>query len=132
MHDDAMTDLLERAVATARALPAAMQDDIARMVLRYAREDQTVFQLTPGEEASFAEARSQARCREFASDEQVRAAWAEHGLYHPAMSPVGQGGRRWDARCCARASASSRSGKDAWRRSMLPSPAASPTRRPGG
>lgn len=50
------------------------------MVLCYAGEDQPVFQLTPDEEASFAEARSQARCREFASDEQVRAAWAKHGL----------------------------------------------------
>ena len=75
-----MTDLLERALATARALPADMQDDIARMVLRYAAEDQPVFQFTPDEEASFAQSRSQASRREFASDEEVRAIWAKHGL----------------------------------------------------
>ncbi len=57
-----------------------MQDDIARMVLRYAGEDQAVFQLTPDEEASFAESRSQASRREFVSDEEVRAVWAKHGL----------------------------------------------------
>ena len=75
-----MTDLLERAVATARALPVAMQDDIARMVLRYAGADQPAFELTPRGEDSFAESRSQASRREFASDEEVRAVWAKHGL----------------------------------------------------
>ena len=75
-----MTDLLERAVATARGLPPEMQDDIARMVLLYAGEDQPVIRLTPDEEASFAESRSQAARREFASDEQVRAVWAKYGL----------------------------------------------------
>ena len=75
-----MTDLLERALATARALPPGMQDDIARMVLRYAGEDQPVFQLTPDEEASFAASRLQASRREFALDEEVRAVWARHGL----------------------------------------------------
>ncbi len=74
-----MTELLEQAVATARRLPPEMQDDIARMVLTYA-DDQAVIQLTPEEEVSFAKSRAQAARREFASDEQVRAVWAKHGL----------------------------------------------------
>lgn len=75
-----MTDLLERAVATVRGLPPEMQDDIARVVLMIAGEDQPLIQLTPEEEASFAESLAQAARREFATDEQVRAVWAKHGL----------------------------------------------------
>ena len=80
MHDDDMTDFLERALATARTLSPDMQDDIVRMALRCAGEDQPVFQLTPDEERSFAESRSQASRREFALNEEVRAVWAKHGF----------------------------------------------------
>jgi hypothetical protein len=38
---DLMTDLLERAVATARGLSPEMQDEIARLVLAYAGEEQS-------------------------------------------------------------------------------------------
>ena len=75
-----MTDLLEQAVSTARNLPPAMQDDLARMMLTYAGEDQPVLMLSEEEEASFATSRAQAAHREFASDEQVRAIWTKHGL----------------------------------------------------
>ena len=80
MHNAAMTDLLEQAVETARTLPNDMQDDIARVVLLLAGADQPIVQLTPDEEASFAISLEQARRREFASDEQVRAVWSKHGL----------------------------------------------------
>ena len=73
-----MTDLLEQAVETARALPNDMQDEIARIVLMLAGTDQPVVQLTPDEEASFAVSLEQARQREFVSDEQVQAVWSKH------------------------------------------------------
>jgi hypothetical protein len=75
-----MTDLLEKAVRAARNLPPAARDDIARVVLALAEENQEFVELTPEEEASLAESLDQARRREFASDEEVRAMWAKHGL----------------------------------------------------
>jgi hypothetical protein len=75
-----MTKLLEQAVETVRGLPPEMQDDLARMLLQLAGEDQPVLQLSAAEEVSFDESLAQADRGEFATDEQVRAIWAKHGL----------------------------------------------------
>ena len=50
------------------------------MLLQFAGEEQPVIQLTAKEEASFQESFAQADRGEFATDEQVRAIWAKHGL----------------------------------------------------
>lgn len=75
-----MTDLLDRAVRTARGLPPDMQDDIARLMLTFAGEERPVIELTPEESASLALSEAAAARGEFATDEQVRAIWAKHGL----------------------------------------------------
>jgi predicted transcriptional regulator len=75
-----MTKLLEQAVETVRALPPEMQDDLARILLQLAGEDQPVLQLSTKEEASFNESLAQADRGEFATDDQVRAIWAKHDL----------------------------------------------------
>ena len=75
-----MTQLLEHAVETLRGLPSETQDALARMLLQFASEDQAVVQLTAEEDASFDESLAQADRGEFASDDQVRAIWAKHGL----------------------------------------------------
>ncbi len=75
-----MTDLLDRAIERVRALPPEAQDDMARVLLRLADEEESVLALAPEEEASFANSRAQAARREFATDEQVRAIWTKHGL----------------------------------------------------
>jgi predicted transcriptional regulator len=75
-----MTKLLEQAVETVRGLPADVQDDLARLLLQLAGEDQPVVQLSAAEEASFDKSLAQADRGEFATDEQVRAIWAKHGL----------------------------------------------------
>jgi hypothetical protein len=75
-----MTDLLDQALRAARQLPAEAQNEIARLVLLMAGDDQPPLAFSAEEEASFAESRAQASRREFASDEQVRAVWAKHGL----------------------------------------------------
>jgi hypothetical protein len=75
-----MTKLLEHAVETVRGLPAEMQDDLARILLQLAGKDLPVLQLSPEEEASLDESLAQAERGEFATDEQVRAIWAKHGL----------------------------------------------------
>jgi hypothetical protein len=75
-----MTKLLEQAIETVRGLPPEMQDDLARMLLQLAGGDQPVVQLSAEEAASFDESLAQADRGEFATDEQVRAIWAKHGL----------------------------------------------------
>lgn len=76
-----MTELLERAIARVRALPEEMQDDVARMLLHYAGEDgEPVYRLTPEEEADLAESDAEVARGEFATDAEVRAIWAKHGL----------------------------------------------------
>jgi hypothetical protein len=77
----AMTQLLDQAVETARALSPERQDDIARVVLAFAAEDeQSVLRMTAEELSSLEISRAQAARREFAADEEVRAVWAKHGL----------------------------------------------------
>ena len=75
-----MTTLLERAVNTARCLPPDMQDDIARMVLLFAGDELPVVDITPDEEAAVLRSRVAAARGEFATDDQMRAIWAKHGL----------------------------------------------------
>ena len=76
-----MTKLLEKALEATRNLPPAVQDDIAHIVLQLARtDDEPVVTLTPDERAAIADSKAAAGRGEFASDEQVRAVWATHGL----------------------------------------------------
>ncbi|MDP4023832.1 hypothetical protein Q8W71_14450 [Methylobacterium sp. NEAU 140] len=75
-----MTDLLEKALKAARGLPPALQDDIARVVLTLAGDDASIYQLTPEEEADLAESDAEVARGDFATDEEVRAMWAKHGL----------------------------------------------------
>jgi hypothetical protein len=75
-----VTKLLEQAVDTVRALPPETQDDIARLWLQLAGDEQPAVPLTADEAASLAEALAQASRRDFATDEQVRSVWAKRGL----------------------------------------------------
>lgn len=75
-----MTELLEHAVEALRNLSPDMQDNLARMVLQVMGEEQPMLQLSAEDEASFDESLAQAERGEFATDEQVRAIWAKHGL----------------------------------------------------
>jgi predicted transcriptional regulator len=77
-----MTALLDRALEAARTLPPAAQDDIARVVLRLAGTDDEVLpvELTADEQAAIAVSKAAAARGEFATDEEIRAVWAKHGL----------------------------------------------------
>ncbi len=57
-----------------------MQDDIARMVLLLAGEDQPIVELTAREKSSLELSLKQAAKGEFASDQEVQAVWSKHGL----------------------------------------------------
>lgn len=76
-----MTKLLDRALEAVRNLPPAAQDDIARVVLRLAgADDETPMPLTPEEQTAVAGSKAAAARGEFATDDEVRAVWAKHGL----------------------------------------------------
>ena len=76
-----MTKLLDQALEAARNLPADVQDDIARVVLRLTgADDETPVPLTPEEQTAISASKAAAARGEIATDEQVRAVWAKHGL----------------------------------------------------
>jgi len=76
-----VTRLLDQALKAARNLPPDAQDDIARIVLQLTgADDDTPVPLTPEEQAAIALSKAAAARGEFATDAQVRAVWAKHGL----------------------------------------------------
>ena len=76
-----MTKLLDQALEVARSLPSDAQDDIARVVLQLAGSDEAVpIALSTDEREAIAASKAAAKRGEFATDEQVRAVWAKHGL----------------------------------------------------
>ena len=75
-----MTRLVEQAVATVSALPDEVQDEVARMLLAFAGIEQPPIQLTPEEEADFAESDAEIARGELALDEEVRTMWAKYRL----------------------------------------------------
>ena len=76
-----MTKLLDQAVEAARNLPPDAQDDIAHVVLRLTgSDDEQPLPLTADEQAAITTSKAAAVRGEFATDEQVRAVWAKHGL----------------------------------------------------
>jgi predicted transcriptional regulator len=76
-----MTKLFDRAVEVVRGLSPDTQDDIARILLQLAgSEDAVPVALSTEERAAIAASQAAADRGEFATDEQVRAAWAKHGL----------------------------------------------------
>jgi len=76
-----MTELLQQAIAAANRLDPATQDEIARTILMLAGDEGVAaVMLTPEDDAAIALSRAQSARGEFASDEEVRAVWAKHGL----------------------------------------------------
>jgi hypothetical protein len=75
-----MTKLLDQALEVARGLPSDTQDDIARIVLQLAGTDGAPVSLSADERAAIAASKAAANRGEFATDAQVKAVWAKHGL----------------------------------------------------
>jgi hypothetical protein len=75
-----MTKLFDTAVEKVRRLPPESQDELARVLLQMTGEDQPVIHLTAEEMASFEESLRQAELGEFATEDQIRAISAKHGL----------------------------------------------------
>jgi hypothetical protein len=75
-----MTKLLEQALEAARGLPADLQDDIARVVLRLAGNEEPPLILSAEERAALDRSMAAAARGEFATAEEVKTVWDKHGL----------------------------------------------------
>ena len=70
-----MTKLLEQAIEAVRRLPADSQDKIARTILHLAGSELADEPIDPAHLAAVLEGLAQAKRREFATDEEVEAAF---------------------------------------------------------
>jgi hypothetical protein len=70
-----MTKLLEQAIEAVRRLPADFQDDIARTILHLAGNEVEAEPVDPAHLAAVLEGLAQATRREFATGDQVEAAF---------------------------------------------------------
>ena len=77
-----MSKLLAEALKAVRRLPPVAQDEIARAMLALAGTeiDGQPVPLSPEERVAISLSKAAAARCEFATDEQVRATWAKHGL----------------------------------------------------
>jgi hypothetical protein len=75
-----MTKLLDHASESVRLLPPSDQDEIARVILELTGSDQPAVPLSPDKRDAIARSKAAAECGEFATDEQVQAMCAKHGL----------------------------------------------------
>ncbi|MBB4003954.1 MAG: hypothetical protein V7704_06960 [Aurantimonas endophytica] len=73
-----MTALLEQALERVRTLPAELQDEYARILLRLTGDDDAVYQLSPEEEADLIEAEAEIRRGEIATDAAVNAVFSKY------------------------------------------------------
>jgi len=76
-----MTTLLDDALAAVRRLPPEEQDRIARAVLRLTGQDEEPpAALSAEERAAIAASKAAAARGEFATEAELRAVWAKHGV----------------------------------------------------
>ena len=74
-----MTKLLEQALEVVRQLSPEGQDEVARAMLHLVRDDREPESIDPAHLADVLEGLDQARRREFATDEEVEAAFRRFG-----------------------------------------------------
>jgi hypothetical protein len=79
-YEAPMTELLERAVQSLRGLPPETQDALARILQQLVGDDPSIVTLSAEEKAPFQTSFAQAGRGEFATEDQIKAVWAKHGL----------------------------------------------------
>jgi predicted transcriptional regulator len=77
---DAMTELLEKAIAQARALPPEEQDTLAAVLLAMTDEGAGVVPLDDETRAAIRQGLEQARRGEFVPEAEIEALWKRFGL----------------------------------------------------
>jgi predicted transcriptional regulator len=77
---DAMTELLEKAIAQARALPPEEQDTLAAVLLAMTDEGAGVVPLDDETRAAIRQGLEQARRGEFVPEAEIETLWKRFGL----------------------------------------------------
>ncbi|MDP4026620.1 hypothetical protein Q8W71_28840 [Methylobacterium sp. NEAU 140] len=72
-----MSEIVKQAIEKLNALPPAMQEELARVVLDYPDDDTAVYHLTPEEEADLDEADREIERGEIAPPQEVEAMFAK-------------------------------------------------------
>jgi hypothetical protein len=76
-----MTEPLDQALDAVRLLPPDEQDEIARVMMQLAGTDlPATVRLSAEEREAIGRSKTTAMRGEFATDEEIRAVWAKHGL----------------------------------------------------
>ena len=57
-----------------------MQDEIARLIIEYAKDGEELYEFSPEEAAELDEAEAAVARGDFATDAEVQALWAKYGL----------------------------------------------------
>ena len=73
-----MTTLLEKAFSRVRSLPHETQDELARVLLRLAGDDDAVYALSDEEDADLAAAEAEIERGELATDAEVEMVFAKY------------------------------------------------------
>ena len=73
-----MSDIVKQAIDALHALSPAMQEEAARMILRYVGDAREVYRLTPEEDADLDEADREIERGEIATPEEVEAVFAKY------------------------------------------------------
>ena len=79
-YESTMTELLEQAVQSLRRLPPKTQDALARILQQLVGDDPSIVILSAEERASFQTSFLQAERGAFATEDEIKAIWAKHGL----------------------------------------------------
>lgn len=76
-----MTFLMEEAIKSLRQdVPAERQDEVARLIMQLTGRGSATYILTPDEVAELDVSEAAASRGDFASDDEIGAIWAKHGL----------------------------------------------------
>ena len=76
-----MTSLMDEAIESLRQdVPADHQDDVARMIMQLTGRECATYILTSEEVADLEVSELAASRGDFASDDEIHAIWAKHGL----------------------------------------------------
>lgn len=77
-YDLTVSDIVKQAIEALQALPPAMQEEAAHMILRYAGDEGEVYRLTPEEAADLDEADREIERGEIATPREVEAVFAKY------------------------------------------------------
>ena len=75
-----MGDLMDQAIASLQQIAPEHRDEIASLVMDFVGEPRATFDVIAEDRAAIDEAEAEFERGEIATDDEIRAIWAKHGL----------------------------------------------------